>query len=101
MADKFRKFVEEWRIKTPKQKWQTIYHVGGLLSESIGVQVYTTMEIYWFSYVAVVLGFVYFLIASYTIWYYFRQQEYFRGLEGTCSFGIVFAVNCSIDFIHP
>lgn len=87
-----KKPIEEWRTKTPKQKWQTIYDIGAILSESIGVTIYTTMENYWYSYVSEVLVYVFFLTASYTIWYYFGQGEYFRGLQATSAFGIIFSV---------
>lgn len=80
-------------MKTPKQKWQIVYNIGGYLSESVGCTVYTTMKNYWYTYIAEVLVFTYFVLTLYTMWYYSREEEYFRGLQGTCSIGIVFVVN--------
>lgn len=93
MASKLLKYVDEWRNKTPKEKWQAVYNCGGLLSESIGVTVYTTMDNYWFSYFSEVVSAIYFLTSIYTIWYYYEKQEYLRGLQGTCAIGIVVAVS--------
>lgn len=79
-------------MKTPNQKWQTIYHIGRVLSESVGMTVYTTMEIHWYVHVIDVLGFIYFATASYIVWYYFEKREYFRGLQGTCVIGAFVSV---------
>lgn len=93
MANILKKLDEYWRLKTPKQKWDTIYYIGGVLGEPVGVTVFTTMKVTWYSYMSEGLSFIYLLSAIYTIWYYFGQQEYCRGLESTNAFGVLFAVN--------
>lgn len=95
-----RKYVEKWQKLTPRQKWKIIYNIGGILSEAAGVTVYTTMKRSWYTYAADMLLLSWFVSVFYTIWYYFRQGEYFRGVQGTCAVGIVFSVNYSLGQIY-
>lgn len=102
MADKLmnkyvRKYIEKWRMKTPLQKWQTIYDTGAFFSAWIGLTTYTTLKNSWYSYSSAVVSFFYLFTTSYTIWYYFERGEYLRGLQGTCAVGIVYSVNFSFE----
>lgn len=93
MANVLLKYLKEWPMKTPKQKWQFIHKCGDLVANSIGVTVFTSMDIYWYSFLPEVTVFLYFITASYTVWFYFKQDEYLRGLQVTCGVGIVIAVS--------
>lgn len=80
--------INKWRLKTPNQKWQTIYHIGGVLGDSIGTRVFTTVEVDWYTYMLDVFAFLFLVSSPHTVWFYFEKREYLRGLQGTCAIGI-------------
>lgn len=92
-----KRFTESWRVKTPKQKWEIVYYIGGILCETIGVTVFTTLKNDWYAYLSELNSSLYLSTSLYTLWYYCEKREYFRGIQGLCSAGIVFAVNHSYD----
>lgn len=88
----WRKFHEDWRMKTPKQKWFFIYGIGAKICDSMGVRVYSDMKNYWYSYFNGFIGIIYLGTLLYTLWFYFVKGEFARGLQCTCTIGIVFSV---------
>lgn len=92
MTNVFSRIKEKWQKKTPKEKWRFIYNIGAVACESIGVTVYTTMNNYWYSYFSEVISFLYFSTSIYTVWTYFKEYQYLRGLQSTTAVGVVFAV---------
>lgn len=96
LKEKTKKFVEEWRGKLPKEKWQFIHDIGSTMCEAIGIRVYTNMKNDWHSYSFAAFLSVYFALVSYTIWFYFKQGEYISGLECTYSAGMVTLVSFNV-----
>lgn len=58
------------------------------MSELIGIRVYTDMKNYWYTATSAVLITIHFILTAYTIQYYFRRNEFVRGIECTCFIGI-------------
>lgn len=90
---RWRALKNDWRMKTPKQKWLLVYNVGAKMSDLIGVTVYGDMKNYWYSYVPGIMGIIYFLTVFYTSWIYYVKGEIFKGMQPTCYFGIVISVS--------
>lgn len=92
MLEKLKKLPEEWRKRTPKQKWQIIYRIGETLSELLGIKTYGDMQNYWFTYFGLYGAVVYLLTVLYTIWLYSERGEFVNGLKCTCSCGVAISV---------
>lgn len=90
---------EEWRMKTPKQKWIFIYNIPAKLGELIGVRVLTDLKVFWYSYICLAAGFVQFSTVAYTVWIYYQRGRFLEGLQCTSTLGIVISVNESLEFM--
>lgn len=100
--ERYRRFKREYQLKSPKQKWLVIYSIGAKMSEMIGVTCYGDVKNYWYSYFPGLVGLTYFFTVIYTLWFYFARGDIARGLQCTCTIGIVFTVNKmnNFDVIH-
>lgn len=92
LVTQFKRFRKEWTEKSPKQKLQVVFNFGAKMFELCGVRVYTDMKVHWYSYLGALASVIYVILVSYTIWFFFKQGEYFKGLECTYTVGIVASV---------
>lgn len=86
---KYQELKESYQKKSPKQKWETIYNIGSVLCSLIGIRVYSDMKNRWYSYGCIVMIFEYLFLVFYTMWYYFKQGEFLKGIECTYTAGTV------------
>lgn len=93
LLKEFQRFFRGWHLRTPKQKWNIVYLVGAKTSEVIGVTVYGDMQIYWYTYMPALTVLMHLYLTFYTIWYYFKDGHYKRGMECTCSIGFAISVS--------
>lgn len=91
-------FKLQWEIRTARQRCRLVYLIGKLASESIGLTAYGDLNNYWYSYFPAFLGFFHCGTIVYTMWLYFPQGEYKRGMECTCVLGVVITVNRNESF---
>lgn len=84
MFETIREIRENYNRKTPKGKWQFIFDVANSLATKTGVRVFNDLKVKWFSLICGICGFDYLISSLYTIFYYFKKNEFFIGLESTC-----------------
>lgn len=89
----WKKYKKEWQLKTPKQKWLLIYSIGAKMSDLIGVTTFGDVRNYWYSYFPGFVGLIYFSTVIYTLGFYFTKGEFARGMQCTCTIGVVFSVH--------
>lgn len=80
-------------MKTPKQKWLIVYNAAKIPSEMIGIRVFGDAKVNWYSCMPGVLGLIYFYTVFYALWFYYQRNEVLRGLQATCTFGMVTSVS--------
>lgn len=85
-------FKEEWRMKTPKQKWQFVYNLAAKSGELIGIRVYTDLKVNWFSYFGLLLGVIHIPAVTYTLWISHQKGELLKGMQCLCTLGIMISV---------
>lgn len=83
----------EWKMKSPKQKWQTFYGFGDWMCKLIGIHIYDDLNNYWYSYSPALLTFIHFLLTIYTIQLHAKDGDILREMECTCVIGIVVTVS--------
>lgn len=88
LQSKYRNIRKKWQEKTPKRKWDFIFNIGRVMSELIGLRIFSDMKIYWYTASSAVLLTLNYFVTAYTIQYYFRRSEFVRGIECTCFVGI-------------
>lgn len=88
-----RKYHENWLIKTPKQKWQSIYNFGDFVAKLVGVRVLSNMKFNWLTPACGLMFLDYLISVVYTIYYYFERKQYLKAIECTCIFGMVAVVS--------
>lgn len=89
LLGKLRKRKENFLRKTPKEKWEIVFNVGSKMFRLLGIEVFLGIKNRWYSYIGAILIFDYIFLISYTLWYYFRKNEYLKGLECTYTAGTV------------
>lgn len=94
LLSKYRAALKNWRHRTPKQKFNVLFNIGRVMSEMIGLRVYSDMKIYWYTGSCGILCLLNYAMTFYTIQYYFRRNEFVRGMECTCFIGITTCVRC-------
>lgn len=85
--------TDKWHLRTPKQKWLLIYTVAAEASEIIGVTVYGDLKIHWYTYVPGLFCLLHLTMILTTLSKYSMEGNYARGLECTCSSGMMIAVS--------
>lgn len=83
---------EEWRKKTPRQKWQIVFNAGKISSELIGVKVYGYKKDDWKSYTCAFIIIIFFCTAFNAMWFHYQRDQILWGLQATGCFGIVISV---------
>lgn len=83
---------EWWHSKSTKQKWQTIYDFGGMLAEFLGMKIYGDMKDFWYNYNIFTLAVYYAVSVLYTLWYFINEGDPMRGLQCTCTIGVLVTV---------
>lgn len=93
----FREYLQkQWNIRTTKERWNLIYMIGKLSSDSIGVTVYGDMKNYWYSYFPAFVGIFQTSMIVYTISFYCSKGDYKRAMECTCPAGVLVAVRIKL-----
>ena len=83
---------EKWMAKSPKQMWQSIYDFTDKTLKLIGIRVLDDMKNYWLTASLGLSVLIYYTVLIYTIQYYFKRDEYLRGMECNCVHGHVITV---------
>lgn len=78
----------EWKLKTPNQKWLTIYYIPAKLNETLGIRTLTDLKIYWLTYSGMVLGIIHYIALINTVWFYYEKDELLMALQCLSSIGI-------------
>lgn len=96
LLNKFVSFKEEWRLKSPKQKWSFVHNIAAKCSEIIGIRLFTDAKVTWLSFISLGIGIFYFPGISYTIWNSYNKGEFLLGMQCTCTLGMAVMVsgNC-------
>lgn len=89
---KIRDIQALWRTKCPAEKWNAIRDVGRMISNLIGIRIFSNLDNYWYTASCGVCAIIYFSLNFYTIQYYMRRSEFIKIIECTYLFGIVIAV---------
>lgn len=92
IRQRFRTFREEWPNRTPKQKWQFLCDIPGVLLRIFGIRILQDCRVYWLSYFGSFLALNYFGLATYTLVYYAKQGRFIHGTICLCGAGIVCTV---------
>lgn len=100
MFKAIKEFREKYNEKSPKQKWQFIFDIVDILQSSIGLRVLNDLKVYWLSGLCGLCGADCFLTIFYTVFYYFKKNKFFVGLESTCLMGPAIAVVIFPNFIN-
>lgn len=88
-----RKFQMEWKMKTPKQKWLTIYYIPAKLSETLGMNTLTDLRVYWLSYSGMVITVIHYSAIINTVLFYYKNGELLMILQCLSSIGIFVSVS--------
>lgn len=76
---------EDWKLKTPLQKWSFLYAIGRASSIIIRVSIYSDDQtLSWWAFQGCVYFGIYFLLGVYTVYYYFMHGEVTKSLPCTC-----------------
>lgn len=70
-----------------------VHDVGAFLTKAIGLNIYGDMKNFWYNHTVTVLATWYTASVTYTLWYYFNEGSFMKGLQCTCTIGIFFTVN--------
>lgn len=97
-----RNLIEQWRQKSPKQKWLFIYNINDIMLRMLGIRILNDMKIYWFTCFCIVISLIHFPTSYYTIWIYYERGDILTGMQCTCSCGALIPVmqNSSIILMH-
>lgn len=90
---KIRTISEQWRMKTPKEKFLMLYGIPRKMFEIVGVRVYGDCQLNLFSHFGNLLVVYYLSMVSYTIYYWTCKGQFVYGLRCLCGMGIMISVN--------
>lgn len=93
IREKYLTFVREWPDRTPKQKWQVMSDIPGLLLQIFGIRILSDCRVFWLSYFGSFLAINYFGLATYSLIYYGRDGRFMYGTRCLCGVGIVASVS--------
>lgn len=85
-----------WQDKTPPEKWDFIIEIGKMSSNAIGVHIFDSVKIFWFTFGSGVLLLLFFALDFYTIQYYWFRGAFVRGSESTYVVGFVIGVRVAV-----
>lgn len=92
LLERFRSLRKEWPHKTPKEKWQVLCDIPGILLKIFGIRILGDCRVYWLSYFGLFLALNYLCLATYTIIYFGIQGRLIHGTRCLCGVGIVCSV---------
>lgn len=99
IRSKFHCVRKTWQLKTPHQKWQTIFNTGRVACDAVGVRMYSDNKIVWYtSFGAIIISTCVALIL-YTIPFYCLRNEFIRSIECSCPLGIIIPVSTLCVFV--
>lgn len=90
---RIRTFVEQWHLKTPKEKFLLLYSIPKTMFEIVGVRVFGDCDLNIFSHFGNVLVGYYVSMVSYTIYYWSCRGQFVFGLRCLCGMGIMISVS--------
>lgn len=93
LKEQIRLFRLNWSSKTPKEKWLFLYNLPKVMFEIVGVKVFTTNEVNWYSQLGNCLIIYYISMCSYTLYYYHCKHELVYGIRCLCGMGILISVS--------
>lgn len=93
VRERYETFVREWPDRTPKEKWQIMADIPGLLLQIFGIRILSDCRIYWLSFLGSFLALNYFGLSLYTIIYYTKAGRFVYGTRCLCGVGIVSTVS--------
>lgn len=91
----FRRFyiiLENWRMKSSKQKFQLLYNIPKTMFECVGVRVFSDMHLNWYSNLGHVMVFYYVSMTIHTLYYWGNKNQFIFGTRCLCGMGIMISV---------
>lgn len=89
---------DEWKLKTPMQKWCYFYSMGKVPLGLLRIPLMNDVNrVHWFAYFYLVYGSIVILLSLNTVLYYACRGEFELGLPSTCMALLFFGVcnrNC-------
>lgn len=84
---------QDWRIKTPYQKWCYYYSIGKAALSTIGIPLYEDdQKLFWYSYFPVVYLGLHGILVVFTMYYHIYHGQFMRCLPATAYLGFMFTV---------
>ena len=85
---------QNWKLKTPMQKWCYLYSIGKIPYDFVRVFIFkeNVHHVHWFNYFLQVYLSVLILLSFYTIYYYQMRGELQASLTATCMANLALAV---------
>lgn len=78
---------DEWKSKSPLQKWSFLYGIGRSCIKLIQFKIYEEDQtLNWYSFFSVYYSFLYAVLVVYTAIYYISHGKYLMWLPCTCLF---------------
>lgn len=85
---------DEWRSRSPFQKWCWFYGIGRICIKPVGVPIFEEHHnIAWRAYFLVSCMLVYMIMSMYTTYYYIRKGDFSKALPPTCLLGVTVCVS--------
>lgn len=100
LVKSLRTIRQDWRIKTPYQKYCYFYSIGKAGFNTVGIPLYQDdQKLYWYSYVPFSYIGLYTVLGVYTAYFYIGRGEFVKFLPSTCMLvGPLLAVSISVSF---
>lgn len=97
---KIRILLEQWRLKSSKEKFLILYGIPKWMFEIVGVRVYGDCRLNLFSQFGNVLVAYYVSMVSHTIYYWSCKGQFVYGLRCLCGMGIMISVSIVWKFAN-
>lgn len=85
-------FLNKFKLKTAKEKWQMLYEAGRIASEVNGIRAYVGRENYWYTAFGGIFLVVCYVLIFFTVQDNFRRNEFIKTIENCCCLGIMTVV---------
>lgn len=93
VSSKFHRIRERWELKTPKQKWESLFNTGRKAAELAGSRVYSDNKHVWYTPAGAIVISTCIAMILYTIPFYCLRNEFVRSIECSCPLGIIIPVS--------
>lgn len=88
---------QDWRIKTPYQKWCYLYSIGKAAFKLVAIPLYEIdQKLSWYSHFSLVYMGLAVTLALYTAIFYTIRGEFVKSLPSTCFAPVLIAVSIDI-----